>query len=84
MFSDLPQPPTPPTHHPTENFAVYLEMWENMVGPNRPHTTIYGLNAEYLRLQTHTQNMQYFIYFPPKEWLHERTSVLHYSTPRPV
>jgi len=46
---------------PSKNRAVCEIMWKGMVQPDRPQmTTQYGacaLHAEYLRVQTHTQNI---------------------------
>jgi hypothetical protein len=44
-----------------ENGAVYEVMWKNMVDPDKSQVTIHwsacALHDEYLRLQTHTQNI---------------------------
>jgi len=51
----------------SEDRVVYELTWKNMVQPNRPQITIQhgacALNAGYLRLQTHTQNMYYLLLF---------------------
>jgi hypothetical protein len=45
----------------SDNCALYEIIWKNVVQPNRQQATIYygayTLNAGYLRLQTHIQNM---------------------------
>ena len=52
VFKNSPPPPD-------ENRAVYEIMWKNIVESGRPQMTIWLVrySAEYLRLQTHTQNM---------------------------
>ena len=40
---------------------------------------VHAVHAEYLRLQTHTQNMQYQLLFSRQQWLHVRTSMLRYT-----
>jgi len=48
-----------------ENRGVYEIMWKYIVQPDRPQMTIqYGacaLHAGYLRVQTHTQNIEYIL-----------------------
>ena len=34
-----------------------------------------AMHAGYLRLQTHAQDMKYFVAFPQKQWLRERASL---------
>ena len=59
------------THFVFNNFFsrkyFICEMWENMVDPDRPQKTICYcecvLHDGYLRLQTHTQNIQYLLLF---------------------
>jgi hypothetical protein len=50
-----------------ENFVLCGIMWKNMVQTDRPQITIkYGACASYagyLRLQTHTQNVQHLMLF---------------------
>ena len=48
-----------------ENCAVYEIMWKNTVEPDRPQMTVrrMPLYAGYLRINTHTQNMQYLFLF---------------------
>jgi len=65
-----------------ENRAVYEITWENIVEPNRPQMTIRRMrivcwvskvtntHSEYVRL----------IACPQQQWLHERASLLRYST----
>ena len=46
------------------------------------HKWQYGacaLRAGYVRLQTNTHNMSYFIVFPLQQWSHERASKLRYT-----
>jgi hypothetical protein len=47
-----------------ENRPVYEIMWKNMVELDRTQMTVWrmrAINAGYLRLQTHIQNMQYLL-----------------------
>jgi hypothetical protein len=49
-----------------ENCAVFEIMWKIFEEPGMPQMTIYGacaLHAGYLRLETHTQNVQYLLLF---------------------
>ena len=48
-----------------QNRAVYERMWKTIVELDRPRMTIWRmvLHVGYLRLQTHTQNMQYVLLF---------------------
>jgi hypothetical protein len=61
------------------NFFYVLKscrLWvnvDNIVEPGRPQIT---LHAVYLRLQRHTQNVQYLLLF--QQWLHKHTAVLRY------
>ena len=42
----------------SENGVVYKVMWTNIIEPDKPHKTIWGMHfARYLRLQTHIYNM---------------------------
>ena len=44
-----------------ENRSVYEIMWENVVDPDRRQDAC-DLQAEYLRLQTHIQNVKYVLF----------------------
>jgi hypothetical protein len=48
-----------------ENRAFYKTIWKNGVERSRPQLTIWRMpsHAGYLRLQTHTHNMQYLMFF---------------------
>ena len=57
----------PKTFFPPSNHAFYEALWKNMLEPDRPQKTIQhgasALHAEWPRLRTHTQNMNYFLLF---------------------
>ena len=65
-----------------ENRAIYEIMWKNVVHPGRPQmalrrkhiacwvTYARNIHSEYIMLNV----------FPLQQWLHERTSVLHYTS----
>ena len=70
-----------------EIHALFEIMWENFVGSDRPQPTMWRMRiacwipkATNTHTHTHTHS-QYviFIAFPPKQWLHERTSMLRYT-----
>jgi len=47
-------------HTPSNRISLYENIWKNMVKPDRPQMTSYvacALHTEWLRPQTHTQNM---------------------------
>ena len=61
------------------NRAVIEIKCKNSVQPDRPQMTIKSgacvLHAAWLRLQTHTQNLQYFLLFHCNKWWNERASM---------
>ena len=52
------------------------EIWYSWTGHRWQYNTV---QAGYLRLQTRTQNMHYFLLFHCNKWLHGRPSVLRYA-----
>jgi len=60
---------------------VYEIKWKNTVGPDGSHMTLWRIRISWwIRMSTNT-HLDYVILiaFPPKQWLHERTSLLHYT-----
>jgi len=68
------------------NRTVYEIMWNNTIRPDRPHMKIYGacaLHAGYIRLQTHTQNIEYSLFYHWKvNLLQERLSMFRSNVHR--
>jgi hypothetical protein len=65
-----------------EESAVYEIMWKNSVQPDRPHMTIRHMCIAYwIRQATNTYSEYVAIpAFPLQQWLHERASMLRYTT----
>ena len=67
----------------TENIAVYEIMWENIVQPERPQMTTRRMRIA-CRIpkatDTHSEYVIPFFPFPLQQWLHDRASLLRYST----
>jgi len=64
-----------------ENRAVYEIMWENIVQPDGPQTTIWRMRiSRWVPKATNTHS-EYVtrIAFPLQRWLHERVSMLRYT-----
>jgi hypothetical protein len=64
-----------------ENRAVYKVMWENIVQPDGPQTTIWRMRiSRWVPKATNTHS-EYVtrIAFPLQRWLHERVSMLRYT-----
>jgi hypothetical protein len=66
----------------SENLTVYEIMWENVEERGRPQMTIRHMRiACWIPKATNTHTgCAIFITFPVQQWLHERDSVLRYST----
>jgi len=55
-------------------------MWQNVVEPGRPQMTISRMHAAcWIPKATNMSEYVIFIAFPLQQWLHECTSVLHYT-----
>jgi hypothetical protein len=65
-----------------ENHSFNEIMWKNTVEPDRPHMTIWRMRfAWWITKATDTQSEYVKLNtFPLEQWLHERTSLLRYST----
>jgi hypothetical protein len=68
--------------HPPEYRTVRGIMWKNIVEPGRSQMTIWCTRiARWVPKATDTHSeYEILIAFPLHEWLHERPSVLRYST----
>jgi hypothetical protein len=66
----------------SKNRAVYEIMWKNIVKSDRPQATIWCMRIACWIPKTTNTHSEYvmFIAFAMQRWLHERASVLHYST----
>ena len=64
-----------------ENRVIYEIMWKNIVEPDRPQMTIWRMRISRCipkATDTHSEYAR-LIAFPLYQWLHERTSSLHYT-----
>jgi hypothetical protein len=57
-------------------------MWKNTVEQDRPHMTIWRMRLAWWITKAIDTHSEYIILnaFPLEQWLHERTSLLRYST----
>jgi hypothetical protein len=57
-------------------------MWKNIVQPERPHMTIWRMRIACRIPKATDTNSEYVIIIalPLQQWLHERSSILRYST----
>jgi hypothetical protein len=66
-----------------EKRAIYKVMWQNLVRPNRPQTTVKystcALHFGQVRLQTHSQNMKYLLLFHGNNGYANANSILRYT-----
>ena len=64
-----------------ENRAVDGIMWNNIVEPNRPQTTVWRMRIAFWITKATNTHSQYVILIavPLQQWLHERASVLRYT-----
>ena len=67
-----------------ENHAVYEIKWKNIVEPGRPQMTIWHIGIAWCIPKTTNPHSEYvtFIAFPVQQWLHERPSLLRYTSLR--
>ena len=72
----------PMTSHPppTENRTIYEIIWKSVVEAGRPQLRIWHMRIAYWITRAINTPFEYAIVvaFPRKQWLHERTSLLHY------
>jgi len=62
-----------------EACAVYEIMWQNIVQPGRPQTSIWHMACWILKAtDTYSENV-ILITFPLPQWLHERASMSRYT-----
>ena len=56
-------------------------MWKNIVEPVRPQTTVRHMRIACWTTKATNTHSQYVILiaFPLQQWLHESTSMLHYT-----
>jgi hypothetical protein len=64
-----------------ENGAVYEKMWKNVVEPDNPQMTHWGmLMSRWLPTATNTHSDYVILMsFLLQQWLHERTSLLRFT-----
>jgi hypothetical protein len=65
-----------------ENRVVYEKMWKNTLEPGKPQMTIWRMRfARWIPKATNTHSeYAIIIALPLQQWLHERASMLRYST----
>jgi len=65
-----------------ENRAFYEKMWKNIVEPGRPNMTIWRTRIESWIPKATNIYSEYvmLIAFPLQQWLHERASMLRYTS----
>ena len=66
---------------PPESSAVYEITWKNIVEPDRPLMTIWGMLIACWIPKATNIHSQYvvLITFPQQQWLHERASILRHK-----
>jgi hypothetical protein len=67
---------------PLQNHAVYEILWKNRVELGRPQLTVWCMHFVCWMPMATNIHSEYVILiaFPLQQWLHDRTSMLHYST----
>jgi len=64
----------------SENLAVNVRMWKNIVVPDRPHMWIWHMRiASWVPKDKNTLRICHTCCLPLQQWLHERTPILRHT-----